>query len=167
MRRFGLLLSVVVVALLGLGVLGSPTSTRAQEGTPAAESFEFAPGVVGYPLAFAEGQEGPVLYRVTVAPGAILAGGQIDPAISLVSVEAGAVRVTIAAPVAITRGGGAGTPEIVAAGTEFTAEVGDYFVTPPSVAGEYRNDGQEEVSVLVASILPSTMAPAAPGTPTP
>jgi hypothetical protein len=152
--------------LLGLVVLGPVARTGAQDGTPAAESFEFAPGVVGYPLAFAEGQEGPALYRVTVAPGAILAGGQVDPAISLVSVEAGALRVTIAAPVAITRGGGAGTPEIVAAGTEFTAQAGDYFVTPPSVAGEYRNDGQEEASVLVASILPSAMAPATPGTPT-
>jgi hypothetical protein len=167
MRRFGLLLSRIALALLGLVVLGSTTSTRAQQGTPAAESFEFAPGVVGYPLAFAEGQDIPALYRVTVAPGAVLAGGQIDPSIGLVSVEAGVLRAIIAAPVAITRGGGAGTPEIVAAGTEFTAEAGDYFVTPPSVAGEYRNDGQEEVSVLVASILPSPMAPAAPGTPTP
>ena len=165
MGRFFGLLSAVVVLLGGLLTLGPALSTRAQEGTPTVEGFEFAPGVVAYALAFAEGAEEPALYRVTFAPGAVLTGGEEDPSLSLVSMEAGAITVTIDAPVAITRGGGAGTPEIVEAGTAFTAQAGDYFVIPPRVAGEYRNDGPEEASAMVAAMIPSEMATAAAGTP--
>ena len=167
MRRSAVLLSAVVVLLGGLLTLGPTFSTRAQEGTPPAEGMEFAPGVLAYALAVAEGQEEPSLYRVTFAPDAVLTGGETDPSISLISMEAGSLTVTIGAPVAITRGGGAGAPEIVEAGTAFTAQAGDYFVIPPLVAGEYRNDGQEEASAVVAAIMPAGMATAAVGTPAP
>ncbi len=40
------------------------------------------------------------------------------------------------------------------ADTEFTLEEGDYMAFPPLGAGEARNDSEEEVSVVVASILP-------------
>src|SRR5688500_3741974 len=116
MRRFTVSLSLALVVLLG--VVAGGMSTRAQDATPAAESFEFAPGIMGYPLAYAEGQDIPALYRVTFAPGTVLAGGPVDPTIGLVLIEAGTVHATVAAPVAITPGGGAGTPEIVATGTE-------------------------------------------------
>jgi hypothetical protein len=159
------LISLIVVLLLGLVTLGPGAPTGAQEGTPTAEGFEFAPGVVAQPLAFAEGQEGPVLFRLMFAPGAILTGGDADPSIGLAVVEAGSLTVTVEAPVAVTRGGGAGTPEIVETGTEFTVEPGDYLVVPPLVNGEYRNDGQEKASLLVAAIIPSGMAPPAAGTP--
>jgi len=162
MRRFAVLASVIAAMVLGLH---AQPVTIAQEGTPAAEGFEFAPGVIGYALAYAEGQEEPSLYRLTFAPGATLSGGEADPSISLGLVEAGSITVTIDAPIAITRGGDAGTPEIVEAGTEFTAAAGDYLVIPPLVAGEYRNDGQEEASVVVAAIIPSGMAASATGTP--
>jgi hypothetical protein len=167
MRRFHVLLSIVAVVLLGILAFGPTLGTRAQQGTPPAEGMEFAPGVLAYALAFAEGQEEPSLYRVTFAPGAVLTGGETDPSITLISMEAGAVTVTIDAPVAITRGGGATSPEIVEAGTAFTAESGDYFVIPPLVAGEYRNDGQEEASAVVAAIIPAGMATPAAGTPAP
>jgi quercetin dioxygenase-like cupin family protein len=151
--------------LLGLLALHTQPLAIAQEGTPTAEGFEFAPGVIGYELARAEGQEQPSLYRLTFAPGATLSGGDADPSIALALVEAGSLTVTIDAPIAITRGGDAGTPEVVEAGTEFTAEAGDYLVIPPLVAGEYRNDGPEEASVVVAAIMPSGTATSAMGTP--
>ena len=81
--------------------------------------------------------------------------------------EAGSLALTFDAPIAITRGGGAGTPEIVEAGTAFTVKAGDYLVIPPLVTGEFRNDGQEEASLLAAAIVPSGMATPAAGTPAP
>ena len=39
---------------------------------------------------------------------------------------------------------------------------GDYFVLPPLVAGEIRNDGEEPASILIAAITPGQFsAPAA------
>ena len=145
MRRFSVPVSIVAAVLLGVLALIAQPVAIAQEGTPSAEGMVFAPGVVAQPLAFAEGQDVPALYRVTFAPDAALTGGQNDAWISLVSMEAGSLTVTFAAPIAITRGGGAGTP----------------------VMGEFRNDGQEEVSLLAAAIVPSGMATPAAGTPAP
>ncbi|MDQ3642289.1 MAG: hypothetical protein M3450_12700 [Actinomycetota bacterium] len=166
MPRLSLLLSVVALVLLGLVALYPNVGTEAQEGTPTPEGFEVAPGIIRYALAIAEGQEEPSLYRLTFAPDSILAGeGADDPSISLLFVEAGSLTVTVDGPVAITRGDGAGTPEIVETGTEFTADAGDYLVIPPLAEGEYRNDGQEEVSLVAAAIIPSAMGTPAAGTP--
>lgn len=165
MRRFAVLVSLVTVMLLGVFALHAQPVVVAQEGTPTTEGFEFAPGVLGYALAYAEGEAEPSIYRLTLAPAATLSGGDADPSITLVLVEAGSLTVTIDAPVAITRGRDSGTPEIVETGTEFTAESGDYLVIPPRVVGEYRNDGQEETSLLVAALYPAEAATTAMGTP--
>src|ERR687889_172496 len=121
MRRFAVLASVIAAMLLGLLALHTQPLTIAQEGTPTAEGFAFAPGVIGYALAYAEGQEEPSLYRLTFAPGATLSGGDTDPSLALGFVETGTLTVTIDAPVMVTRGGDTGTPEIVEMGTAFSA----------------------------------------------
>ena len=40
------------------------------------------------------------------------------------------------------------------ADTTLTLSQGDYFVLPPLVAGEIRNEGQEPVSIVIAAITP-------------
>lgn len=168
MRRTSVLLSIVTVVLLGLIAAGRVGSlTVAQEGTPPAGGFEIAPGVTAEALAFAEGQQAPSLYRLTFGPGVIY---QVAPApeISLAYVETGTLTITLDAPVTITRAGATDAPgEAVAAGTEFRLDVGDYVALPPLVSGEVRNDGQEAASVMVAAIVPASMATPTAATPAP
>ena len=47
-----------------------------------------------------------------------------------------------------------------AADTALELSQGDYFVLPPLVAGEIRNEGQEPVSIVIAAITPGLI----PGT---
>ncbi len=142
----------IVVVLLGIIAFGVASVASAQNATP--PPFEIAPGVTAEALAFAPGEEAPALYRVTFAPGVTYA---ITPAseISLIYQETGALTFTLDAPVTVTRAGATDAPgEAMEADTEFTLEEGDYMAFPPLGAGEARNDSEEEVSVVVASILP-------------
>ncbi len=168
MCRTPVLLSVAAVLLLGLiAAARVGPLAGAQEGTPPPGGFEIAPGVTAEGLAFAAGQAAPALYRLTFAPGVTYA---FDPApeISLVYVAAGALAITLDAPVTVTRAGATAAPgEAVAAGTEFALAAGDYAVFPLLVDGEVRNDGQEAASVVVAGIVPSAMATPTAATPTP
>ena len=152
MRRFRVLLLSVVV-LLGTIAFGLGSAAGAQDATP--PPFEIAPGVTAEALAFVPGQEAPALYRVTFAPGVTY---EIMPApdISLIYQETGALTFTLDAPVTVTRAGATDEPgEAIEADTEFTLETGDYMTFPPLGAGEARNDSEEDVSVVVASILPA------------
>ncbi len=163
MRRTSFLLSVAVVALLGLLAAArlGPVSV-AQEGTPPPGGFEIAPGVTAEALAFAAGQEEPSLYRLTFAPGVTYLVAP-SPAINLVYGEAGALIFTLDAPVTVTRAGATDMPgEAVAADTAFTLAAGDYAVLPPLVSGEVRNEGQEPASAVAAAIVPSGAATPAP-----
>jgi quercetin dioxygenase-like cupin family protein len=47
--------------------------------------------------------------------------------------------------------------EGIEANLETTLTAGQYFVLPPGVGGEVRNDGEETAIVSVAGILPSGM----------
>ena len=147
-------LLTIAALLLVLSLLGK--SVSAQGDGPPPGGFEIAPGVMAEALAFVEGREEPVHYRLTFAPGTIY---EVLPAptISLGYLEAGALSMTLDTPVTITRAGTMDEPgEAIAAGDEFTLSTGDYLVLPPMVAGEIRNDGEEPAVVVVADIAPAT-----------
>lgn len=156
---------VIAVLVSGLltftfGTLG-PDSTRAQQGTPTAEATgeEISPGVTFELLPSSEVP--PTLYRLRLAPGATLSFVD-DPAISLVYVESGALSLRLDAAVSDTRPDGTENQE---ARRAVDLSQGDYFVLPPLVAGEFRNEGQEPVSMVIAAITPGLIPGAAIGTP--
>lgn len=160
---------VIVVLIAGLmtwtsSLLG-PVSTGAQESTPVVGTtgVEIAPGVTFDLLPASE--DPPSLYRLRLAPGATLpfAG---DPAISLVYVESGSLSLQLAAPVSDARTDTADEEEEDAE-TAATVVQGDYFVLPPLVAGEIRNEGEEPVSMVIAAITPGLIPGTAIGTPVP
>jgi len=140
----------------------SPLSTGAQESTPVADMIgvEIAPGVTFELVASSE--DPPSLYRLRIAPEATLSFAG-DPAISLVYVESGALSLQMDAPVSDARPDAASGDEVDAV----TLSQGDYFVLPPLVAGEMRNEGEDPVSILIAAITPSLIPATANGTPVP
>jgi quercetin dioxygenase-like cupin family protein len=151
---------IVVVALLATLTGGS---LNAQEGTPAAEeAFMLPEGVTAEPLAGAVTQIVPPapalmeLIRFTFEPGAVLHLPEESPSTALVYVEAGTLTARVAATLTVTRAAVGGTREEIAAGTEFTAEAGDFFIGPAHIAVEARNDGPEPLVLLMAVIEPVT-----------
>jgi quercetin dioxygenase-like cupin family protein len=164
MRRLRLL--VVAFGAAGL-VLAAGRSIAAQSATPqAGTGVELPAGITRQD--FAMGSATPLLptggatielVRFTFAPGAVVVLPEASPSLALVYVEAGVLRVRIDAPVTLTRaaaGGSAGEPETIPAGTAFTAGQNDFFVGPPHVAIEARNDGSEPLVVLKAVLEPGT-----------
>jgi hypothetical protein len=159
---------VIAVFISGLlaftwGTLG-PASTYAQQSTPTAEAtgVEIAPGITFELLPSSE--DPPTLYRLRLAPGATLSFVD-DPAISLVYVESGALSLQLDAAVSDARPDAASGEE--EADTAVTLSQGDYFVLPPLVAGEIRNEGQEALSMVIAAITPGLIPEAAVATPVP
>ena len=159
-----LVIAVLISAVLtfNCGTLG-PVSTHAQESTPAAEAtgVEIAPGVTFELLTASE--DPPTLYRLRIAPGASLSFVD-DPAISLVYVEAGALSLKLDAAVSDARPDATSGDEEDASKT-LELSRGDYFVLPPLVAGEIRNEGKEPVSIVIAAITPGLIPGTAIGTP--
>jgi hypothetical protein len=97
--------------------------------------------------------------RLIMEPGGSFPLDPEDPAVALVSVEAGAVTFAVDAPITVLHPAADGEPgpedfEQFAAGEEFTMEQGDSAIFPPRVPGEARNDGEEEASLLIANIAP-------------
>jgi hypothetical protein len=149
---------VIVILISGLitltcGMLG-PVSTRAQESTPVAEAtgVEVAPGVTFELMPASE--DPPSLYRLRFAPGATLAFVD-DPAISLVYVESGALSLQLDAAVSDARPEASSGEE--EADTALALIQGDYFVLPPLVAGEIRNEGQDPMAIVIAAITPGAI----------
>jgi hypothetical protein len=138
-----------------------PASTYAQQSTPMAEAtgVEIAPGVTFELLPASE--DPPSLYRLRLAPGATLSFVD-DPAISLVYVESGALSLQLDVAVSDARPDATSEEE-----TDTAVELsqGDYFVLPPLIAGEIRNEGQEALSLVIAAITPGLIPGAAIGTP--
>ena len=158
---------VIVILISGLltfacGMLG-PVPTGAQESTPTAGApeVEIAPGVTFELMPASE--DPPSLYRLRFAPGATLAFVD-DPAISLVYVESGALSLQLRAAVSDARPDASSGDE-TDADTALTLDQGDYFVLPPLVAGEIRNEGQEPVSLVIAAITPGPIPARAMATP--
>jgi hypothetical protein len=142
----------------------SPLSMRAQESTPTAETtgVEVAPGVTFDLMPASE--DPPSLYRLRFAPGATLSFVD-DPAISLVYVESGALSLQLDAAVSDARPEAASGDE--EADTALSLTQGDYFVLPPLVAGEIRNEGQEPMSIMIAAITPGVIPATVMATPVP
>jgi hypothetical protein len=157
---------VIAVLISGLltftcGTFG-PDAARAQQGTPTAGATgeEISPGVTFELLPSSE--DPPTLYRLRLAPGVTLPFVD-DPSISLVYVESGALSLQLDAAVSDARPDG--TSEDEEADTALQLSQGDYFVLPPLVGGEIRNEGQEPVSIVIAAITPGLIPGAAIGTP--
>jgi quercetin dioxygenase-like cupin family protein len=162
MRRFHVLLSLMVVVLLGVLTLQAQSAAIAQEATPPAEELE---GVTFESLGFGTAEELPAapavlqLFRVTLDPGASIPAEEGSPNIVLLYVESGSLTIQIESPLQVTRAatieafatpgaveeGADLGPEEVAAGTEVTLEAGDSVVLQFLGAGELRNDGDEPV----------------------
>jgi len=162
MSRCVIVILISSLMTLTCGMLG-PVPTGAQESTPAAGTtgVEIAPGV-NFELMPAS-EDPPSLYRLRFAPGATLAFVD-DPAISLVYVESGALSLQLRAAVSDARPD-ASSGDQEDADTTLTLDQGDYFVLPPLVAGEIRNEGQEPVSIVIAAITPGVVPSRAMATP--
>jgi quercetin dioxygenase-like cupin family protein len=176
MRPFVSLVSVVAVALIGLGMLGGRSRVGAQETTPTlatstpeaitVNAQAFAP-VTALPASGVLG-----VLRVTLASDAVLPADPSDPSTALILVEAGTLTVRVDAPIAVIRAGAEFAPgnpipqESVGAGTEVMLGPGDAFVSPPHVSGQIRNPGASAVVLLLAVAFPHDDTEQA-GTPTP
>ncbi len=181
MRRFSILVSLLVGVLIGAVMVGQVGSnTFAQVATPSTE--EFAPeGLTFAVLGFGTADQLPatpadfVLARVTFDPGAGFPIEASDPSVTLVSVESGTLTFQVEAAISVTRAAtiaafstpgfdesAVPAPEEIAAGTEFTMTAGDSAFFPGSIAGEVRNDGQEPAVVLIAIIESLAAAAATP-----
>lgn len=160
MRRVFVLLSLLAISAFTGRAL-------AQDATPAPqapEEFEIAPGVVAFDAVFAEGQEAPVTYRLRFDAGVTYAFTPA-PSLDLVYVESGTLTLRLDTAITVTRSDG--TSETVAPGTEVTVTQGDYFVFPPMITGEVRNDSPEAAVVSVAGIIPGSVEMATPSAGTP
>src|SRR3712207_4664455 len=136
MRRLGLLVSLVVMALMGLVALGPTTSTRAQDATPLAGGLEVevAPGVTSGTVPPVPGESpAATLARFrfasqasyTVFPG---------PRMGILYVEAGELVFYMDAPVPVMRGVAPEAPvEVIAANTQVTLGPGDYLILRPNM----------------------------------
>jgi hypothetical protein len=76
--------------------------------------------------------------------------------INLVYVQSGAFTLHTEIPMAIHRGGLNGPPEIVPAGTTFTVEASDYYVTGP-IRPSMRNDGPDPATYQLSRVDPEPL----------
>lgn len=167
---------VAIALLVAIVPLLLAPVTVAQDATPAAGQAAGTPVPVrtralasGFVEVLAPGTGTIALGRITLAPGGSLPFNPLDTPAILVYMTGGELTVRVTAPMKVARGGTAGTPvpaqpEAVEANTEFTMREGDSVLFPPSVAGEIRNDGDDDATLLVVGL---TLVPEATGTPTP
>ncbi len=161
MRRASVLLLSAVV-LLGTALMGGASFAAAQDATPPAEegeggSFEF----IGYGEAekLPAGPAAVELFRIVMEPAGSFPLDPADPSVGIVTIESGALTVLADTPLTVlhpVEDGEFGPDDFeqFAADEEFTMEEGDSMVYPANVGGEVRNDGEEDVSVLIANIEP-------------
>ncbi len=172
MRRLSVVL-LSIVFLVGSLLFGGGHLVAAQDATPADEAppegvtFEFLGGGETETLPSAPASVS--LVRVTLAPDTSFPVEADDPTLVLVVIEAGAVTFNMEAPVSVLHPVGNEEPtandvEAYPAGQDFTMEVGDSALFPANTAGEVRNDGTEDVVLLVAIIQPNGEENATPVT---
>ena len=171
MGRFGLLVSVVAVVLLGIAALAAQPVAMAQEATPGAEEME---GVTFEPVTFATGIDLPspgdlFVARASLEPGAVVPIDASDPSLGFLLVESGTITVQVEGPMTVTRGAGlgeamaaaetsgdlSGLMESIPEGESVTLEAGDAAYIPANSAGEFRNDGQERAVSLAFLVIPA------------
>ena len=167
MRRFSRLWSLFAVLLLGVVVtLAGLSGAVAQDATPGAgQSTELMPGVTMDSMPPTDDQGGPANYRLHIEPHATF---PVDPGgtYEVVVVEAGTLTVRFNGGIVVgVLDATAPASETVAAGTDATLTAGQYFLLPPALAGELRNEGDVTVTILVAEV-PAAIT-ATPGVATP
>lgn len=163
-RAVGLVSVIALLVFAFVAGSGLVPGAGAQDATPPPGGFEIAPGVTAEILPTSE--DPPSLYRLQFAPGVTY---EIvpSPALEVAYLEAGALTLRLDAPVTVgSLGATDAAGENIAADTEFTFSEGDYFVLPPSVGGELRNDGSEPAVISVAGLVPEGMMMPSEGTPT-
>ena len=170
MRRFSVLLSVIVVVLMGIVASWRKPVASGQEATPADVKIG---GVTFEPLALATGIDLPspgdlLVARAALDPGGVVPIEQSDPALGILLVESGTLTLQLEGPMTVTRGAGLGEAmataqatgnvsavmESVPAGQAVTLEAGDAAYIPANVAGEIRNEGPERAVRLAILVLP-------------
>jgi quercetin dioxygenase-like cupin family protein len=173
MRRFGVVLSVVALFLLGMVALHAQPVVVAQEATPSSDMDE-PEGVTFEPIAITSGVTLPspadlIAVRFTVDPGARLPSDANDPTSGMLIVESGTLTIRVDAPWSVSRSGslsaaiataeatGSFSPsdEQIASGDEATLTAGDVVYIPASTGGEIRNDGSEPAVGLVVLVGPT------------
>jgi quercetin dioxygenase-like cupin family protein len=171
MRRFGLLVSMVAVVLLGMLALHAQPVAIAQEATPSADMGP--EGGTYEPVTFALGVDVPspadlFVVRIGLEPGTGFPIEEGDPAAGILLVESGTFTVQVNGPVSVTRGATLGeamqsaestgdlaaAAEAIAEGQAVTLEAGDAAYVPGNITGEIRNDGQERAVALVFLVGP-------------
>jgi hypothetical protein len=171
MRRFSVLLSLIVVVLLGVLVLSARPVTIAKEATPAGVKIG---GVTFEPVALATGIDLPSPGDLLVARAALDAGGMVpieqgDPALGILLVESGTLTLQLEGPMTVTRRAGLSQAmataeatgdvstltEAVPAGQAVALAAGNAAYIPANVAGEIRNEGQERALRLAILVLPT------------
>lgn len=160
------IMRALMMAALMLGSLVSVSfvqGTAAQTGTPAAG--EILPGVTIDSASVEGAEDDPTTMRLHFAPGATF---PLDPGGSLevVIIEAGTLTVQLDGAITTGQLGATGADTAsVPAGTAIALTAGQYFVLPPALAGELRNDGGEIVTIAVTDIPASIAATPAVATP--
>jgi quercetin dioxygenase-like cupin family protein len=172
--RWGSIVALLVMLVLGtVAVQGVNPSTLAQEATPDTEQGGEIEGVTARAVAsgtievLSPGTANLSLGRITLAPGTVLPFDPMDPSAVLVYAAAGELTFRVEAPMTVARRGSPGTPiptepEAVEANTEFTLADGDSALFPPAIAGEVRNDGDEEAIAWVVNVALVTDAASTP-----
>ena len=155
MHRVSVLLSLVIVALVGLLASGRiAPGTVAQEASPAAG--EVAAELLGHgPPTAAPGFD-LSLYRVTLGPGGVVPP-HTHPGASAVYVESGTFGFTpLEGEARLIRAGAAATPdaqgETLAHGTEVMLTAGDALFFPGEHGDAGRNAGDGPVVLLLANL---------------
>jgi hypothetical protein len=171
-RCLMLLLVIVLVGLAGPGaVVGQEATPGPDEdrspaifpGATPVSAFDPVPcglwpqsdpGIAAWEIG--EFMQWPSIIMVEYAPGASSEGddGALGAALlALTVIQSGTFVVTAEAPMAVSRWKSGEPPEIIPAGGEFTAEVGDSFLTGPERPG-MRNDGDMPATYQQAVIDP-------------
>ena len=184
MRRFGALVALIAVLLLGWTTISGQRVT-AQDATPAADEMGME-GLTFTLLGLAPGVTLPgaadlEVARVGFDPGAGFPFDPGDPTGALVIIESGTITAHVDGQAwAISRGGAleqamrspdaapdlTGVLEEIAMGEEATLEAGDVAYVPGGVSGEVRNTGEESASALIVLVGPAGMT-MGEATPTP
>jgi hypothetical protein len=158
---------VVVALLVAVVALLLAPAALAQEATP--EPIRGRTLAAGSVELLESGAANVALGRIVLEPGGSVPFDPADPEALLVYMQAGTLTFRIEAPITVARNPQPGTPtaeerEEFAANTEFTMSEGDSALFPPALAGEVRNDGDEEATVWVVGFA---FQPTSLGTPTP
>jgi quercetin dioxygenase-like cupin family protein len=175
MRLRGFVVLLVALAMVPITMIGAQMQAGAQDATPSpGEAVKTRTLASGSLQVLTPGTAILNLGRITSAPGASVPFDPQDPSAVLIYVSSGALTFQVAAPMTVARLATEGTPsptgtESVEANTPFTLNNGDSALFPPAIAGEVRNEGQDEASAWLVNVAVQAAGAGTPaaGTPAP